>query len=96
MDNIQELYNERVKLVEDQRAILNKAKEEERDISAEEETAYETMGSRFDELSETIKAEEEKIEKRKVQEKELEDREEKLKMINEILIFIKEYKDKNK
>jgi len=79
MNNIQELYDKRLKIVEDQRALLDKVGEEKREITSEEETEYENMSKEYDSLSEQIETEEKKEEERKQREDELSRREEYLK-----------------
>lgn len=79
MNKIQELYDKKIKLVEDQRAILGKAEEEKRDITPEEEKTYETMGKDYDKTVEGIRVMEEDEEKRTKRKADLEAREADLK-----------------
>jgi len=60
-DKLKKLYEERVKIDTDQRAILDAADKEKRGLNADEETNYENMDKRFQELSAEIKAEEDLI-----------------------------------
>lgn len=78
-DKISKLYEDRTKLVEDQRAILDKAETEERDLSAEETEQYEKMEADFDKLTDDIKGAEERKEQSEERAKKLEEREEYLK-----------------
>ena len=55
---IQKLRDERAKLVSDMRVILDLADTEKRDITGDENTNYENMEKRLDELDPTIKTEE--------------------------------------
>lgn len=78
MDKIKKLREERAKLINDQRAILNLAQEEKRDLSADENTNYENMEKRFDEITDEINGltkEVEKIEADELRRKKLEDKE---------------------
>lgn len=57
MANITELREKREKLVQDQRAILNKAEAEKRGLTADEETNYQNMEKDFETLSADIEKE---------------------------------------
>ena len=56
---LQALRDERAKIVLDQRAILDLADTEKRDVTGDENTNYENMDKRLDELDPMIKAEDE-------------------------------------
>ena len=57
MANIIELREKREKIVQDQRAILNKAEAEKRGLTADEETNYQNMDVEFESLSAEIEKE---------------------------------------
>lgn len=58
MDKILEMRRKRAKLVEEARAILDKAEEEKRSLTAEEEQQYERIMADVDELAKKIQREE--------------------------------------
>ena len=62
-DKLKKLYDERAKIDADQRAILDTAEKEKRGLTAEDETNYENMDKRFQELTTEIKAEEDAVNK---------------------------------
>lgn len=75
MKKIKELLEKRAKLVEDQRTMLDKASDEERELTSEEEGIYEGMDAEFESITDEIKgieeAEQRKLDRiAKIEEKE--------------------------
>lgn len=56
-EKVRKLMSERAKIVTDQRALLDKAEAEKRALTADEETNYQNMDVRFDELDKEIERE---------------------------------------
>jgi len=81
---LKELHEERNKIHEDQKALLNKAGEEKRDLNADEETNYQNMDKRFDELTTAInekRTELDKLKESAARKEKLENRDELLKQV---------------
>ncbi len=78
-EEIRELREERNKIIQDQRAILDVADKEGRDMSADEETNYGNMEKRFDELTDQISKSEDEEKKKEDRLKSLQTREEEMK-----------------
>lgn len=78
-EEIQKLRDERAKLVADMRIVLDKADEEKRDITSDENTNYENMEKRMDEVDKEIKDGEEAIKKTEERLQALADKEAELK-----------------
>ena len=78
---LDDLRNEQGKLTHDQRELLDKADNEKRDLTADEETNYQNMDKRYDEVTDAIKEinDNENKEKAEAERKQkLQEREEKL------------------
>ena len=75
LEQINALKEERAKIVTDQRAILDKADEEKRDLTADETQNYQNMETRFDELTDEIKEKADAMEAADRRKKDLESRE---------------------
>lgn len=69
---IRKLLAERAKIITDQRALLDKADDEKRSLTADETTNYENMDARFDQITKDIEREE-KLEARTAAESDLAD-----------------------
>ena len=77
---LNQLKQERAKIVHDQRAILDAAQAEKRSLSADETTNYENLEKRFDELSNQITAE---VRAQEDMEKRIRDQEERKKLLEQ-------------
>lgn len=78
-EEIRKLREDRNKIIQDQRALLDVADKESRTMSADEETNYENMEKRFDELTDKITALESDEKKKEDRLKALQTREEEMK-----------------
>lgn len=58
-ETLKKLYEERLKVDADQKAILDKAEDEKRDLNEDENTNYENLEKRFNEINDEIKKEQE-------------------------------------
>jgi HK97 family phage major capsid protein len=79
MDEITKLREQRAKIIEDQRKMLDKAEKEKRDLTSEETEQYEKMEADFDDLTKQIEEAEKREQERIERAKKLEEREELLK-----------------
>lgn len=70
METIQQLYDLRGKVIEDQKKMIAKAREEDRGMSADEEATYGKLDERYTELSKAIRRSE-TLQKREAEEKRL-------------------------